>query len=155
MTYILLDENKEIVKSGNVKVLLPMTSNPVLLSTEELKAQNVYLTIPEPQLKEEWETLGQKVYNYKEEFDEVYSTKIKTTQSLAEFKVTKYKQISEEVQNYIYSKYPLYKQLSATNKRYSEDKCLEINSFCDTYVKLGQDIKDYINSMLILTPGCK
>ncbi|HAG52303.1 MAG TPA: hypothetical protein DCL21_00775 [Alphaproteobacteria bacterium] len=72
MTYILLNQNKELVKTGTLKQLIPKCSNPTLLSEEEIKANNVYYLNTTPLSLKPWERQGKESYNYNIEEDKVY-----------------------------------------------------------------------------------
>lgn len=86
MTYCKLDENKNIIETGNVRKLVLNCTNPTLLSEDELKALNVYLVEFTPLNINEWETRGKELYSYNSELDKVIGTYEVITKSLDQFK---------------------------------------------------------------------
>jgi len=104
---------------GTLFKLLSNVSNPILLSEEELTALGITKFTPE-----------------------VVEVKL----TLEEYKIKHYNAIAAEAHDFVVTKYPYYKQLSALNGTYDEATCTEIKEFCDKYVKLALTIKDYIFS---------
>ena len=96
MTYILTNENKEVVKIGNVKALLIKACDATLLTKEELKGFNIYegveLYPPEKKSWESWDLDYNFIFNEEKQiFEKIVG--IKERVDLEQFKKEKIAQI--------------------------------------------------------------
>ena len=76
-----------------------------------------------------------------------YETKKVEEPALEELKVKKIQELKNNCQNYIYSKYPIYKQLNAANGLVTEEEITEITTFIQQTRLICEDIEQKINSV--------
>ena len=67
--------------------------------------------------------------------------------TLEELKQEKIQELKNNCQNYIYSKYPIYKQLNATNGLATEEEILRMITFIQKARLICEDIEQKINSV--------
>lgn len=66
---------------------------------------------------------------------------------LEDLKKEKIQELKNNCQNYIYSKYPIYKQLNAASGLATEDEISEMSSFIQQTRLICEDIEQQINSV--------
>ena len=77
----------------------------------------------------------------------LYFEEEKPEKSLEELKKEKIQELKNNCQKYIYSKYPIYKQLNAANGLATEEEINLMNSFINETRLLCKEIEQKINSV--------
>jgi len=143
-------EDGEVVKTGDVPKNTNITSNFYLFSDEEKKTQGWYNIISDNSILKSWESQDGSTYEYSSETDTVVESKIVNTMTLTEFKVFKLKEINRNTQDYVYSKTPNYKQMSALAGTYSTEENDKIINLGKGTVIAYDVLKDEILAMTTL-----
>jgi len=128
MTYVYLNSNKEVVKTGSIPKSTATVSNFYLLSAEDKKKHGWYEVQNQMPIKEEWQKYGPVEIKYDEDSDEVVKTAKVENIGLDNYKAVKLRELSSNATAEILRVAPEYKQRNAAMGLYEAEKVEQIKA---------------------------